>query len=280
MDISGSIPFVKMHGSGNDFVVIRTPQPALENIDLAEFTRRVCRRAMSIGADGVILISDSDTADFHWRYINADGTDGDMCGNGAMVGARFAVDHNIAASNCTFETASGPVQAEVNGNKVTLNFIDAQWVASNLTFDALPGISFDRLMIGVPHVVGFMDDVDSVIDLDGIGRSIRQDDQLQPAGANVNIVHRMNENTIRMRTYERGVEAETLACGTGAVSSAITAVRRGLVQQPVTVRVSSGMDLTVTWQGEADLFTNIKLGGTASVVARGEITREALSVCY
>lgn len=271
-----SIPFVKMHGSGNDFVVIHQPVDALASLDVATFARDVCRRGTSIGADGVILISASETADFHWRYINADGSDGDLCGNGAMVGARYAVDHKIAPTNCTFETAAGIIRAHVDGAHVALDMVDAQWQQDGLRFEGLPGIAFDRLMIGVPHVVGVMENVDALDDLDRIGRAIRNDSQLQPAGANVNLVHVIDGHTIRMRTYERGVEAETLACGTGSVCSAIVAERRGLVEQPVTVRVSSGMDLTVSWRADGDSMTDIRLMGTARIVARGEILPEAM----
>lgn len=270
------IPFVKMHGSGNDFVVIRTPEPALDGVDLADFTRRVCRKGTGIGCDGVILIQPSSVADFHWHYINADGSDGDMCGNGAMVGARYAVEHGVAGANCTFDTAAGLVHAHVNGDQIDLQMVDAQYLGRNLLFDALPGVTFDHFMIGVPHVVGFVDDADAVADLDSIGRAIRHDPQLHPTGANVNIVHRIDDHTIRMRTYERGVEAETLACGTGAVCSAIAATRQINVTQPVSVKVSSGMYLTVSWTDDGDMMRDIKLSGTARIVARGEITAEAL----
>lgn len=276
MTSSSSIPFVKMHGSGNDFVVIHQPDEVLAGIHLPAFACGVCRRGTSIGADGVIVISASEIADFHWRYINADGSDGDMCGNGAMVGARFAVDHNIAPADCTFETAAGIIRAQVDGAQVTLEMVDAIWLEEGMEFDSLQDVGFDRLMIGVPHVVGIMDDVDALSDLDRIGRATRMDPQLQPAGANVNLVHLIDGHTIRMRTYERGVEAETLACGTGSVCSAIVAERRGLVQQPVTVRVSSGMDLTVSWRADGDRMTDIRLAGTARIVARGEILPEAM----
>lgn len=276
MIISAPIPFMKMHGSGNDFVVIQLPDPAMEGIDLPEFTRKLCQKGTGLGADGVILISSSEKADFQWRYINADGSDGDMCGNGAMVGARFAVDHGIAGAHCSFDTAAGIVHAEVDGSNVSLQMLDARSLGEGLQFDALPGVRFDHFMIGVPHVVGFVDDADAIVDIDAVGREIRNHPQLQPAGANVNLIHRMDGHTIRMRTYERGVEAETLACGTGAVCSAIAASRQGLVQQPVTVRVSSGMDLTVTWSDDGNTFTNIQLSGTARIVARGEITPEAV----
>lgn len=276
MELTAAIPFVKMHGSGNDFVVIQLPVDSLPESDLAEFTRRVCRKGTGLGADGVIAIRPSAVADFHWHYINADGTNGDMCGNGAMVGARYAVDQQIAGEDSTFETAAGIIRAHVDGAEVSLQMVDAQYLGGGLTFDALPGVTFDHVMIGVPHVVGFVDDADGINDLESVGRSIRNDAQVQPDGANVNIVHRIDESTIRMRTYERGVEAETLACGTGAVCSAVAAHRHGLVQQPVTVRVSSGMHLVVTWQEHGDHISDVRLSGTTRIVARGTIEPEAI----
>lgn len=276
MELTAPLPFAKMHGSGNDFVVIQLPNDQMKDEDLSDFARKICRKGTGLGADGVIAIRPSQVADFHWHYINADGTDGDMCGNGAMVGARFAVDHGLADSHCSFETSAGLVAADVDGESVTLQMVDTALLGEGLTFDALPKVSFTQLRIGVPHVVGIVDDADEIADLDGVGRAIRNDAKLQPHGANVNIIHHIDAHTIRMRTYERGVEAETLACGTGAVCSAIVAERRGLVNQPVTVRVSSGMDLIVNWRQEGDSFTSIVLKGTARVVARGEITPEAI----
>lgn len=270
------IPFEKMHGSGNDFIVIRERDLNLQGAELSEFVMAVCRRGVSIGADGVILIGESDDADFSWHYINADGSDGDMCGNGAMVGARFAVNHHIAGENHSFSTAAGIVKAEVGDEQVSLQMVDAQMLETDMRFDALAGVVFDRLMLGVPHVVGFVDDADAIANLDTLGRDIRNDQQIHPAGANVNLIHVIDGETIRMRTYERGVEAETLACGTGAVCSAIAAVRRGLVQQPVRVKVSSGMYLTVSWQDQGDIATAIRLTGTARTVARGELLPDSL----
>ncbi|MCO5219734.1 MAG: diaminopimelate epimerase [Thermomicrobiales bacterium] len=269
-----SIEFLKMHGSGNDFVVINASTSETLPDDMAAFTRIVCRKGTGLGADGVILIGESDAADFSWRYINADGSDGEMCGNGAMVGARYAVHRNLAPTICSFETSVGIVEAEVDGERVTLRMVDAEWLGSGLVFDVLPGIDFDHLNLGVPHVVGVVDDADAVSDLDAVGRAIRHDPQLQPRGANVNLIHLVDEHTIRMRTYERGVEAETLACGTGAICSAIAAERRELVTQPVSVIVSSGMTLTVTWQQVGERFTEIGLTGTARIVAEGRILPE------
>lgn len=275
MQAAEQIPFVKMHGSGNDFVVIDHRDPMIDDADLAEFAQAVCRRGMSVGADGVILIINHWAVDFAWRYINADGSDGDMCGNGAMVGARYAVDHGIAGERCTFQTPAGLVTAHVQGDQVTLEMMDASFMGADGTYEAMPGVMWDEFMIGVPHVVGVVADADEVSNLHETGRAIRH--AVEPAGANVNVIHRIDDHSIRMRTYERGVEAETLACGTGAVCSAISAVQRGLVEQPVDVRVSSGMDLRVSWEQRGNMFTNIRLAGTARVVARGDIWPEALA---
>ena len=273
---SAEIPFEKMHGSGNDFIVISHKVLTDTSADLPAFVQGVCRRGTSVGADGVIVIGPSDAADFSWQYINADGSDGDMCGNGAMVGARYAVNHGLAGSPCSFVTPAGIVRAEVDGERVSLQMMDAQQVALGLHFEAQPGTEFDHYMLGVPHVVGFVEDADAIKHLETVGRTIRNDARLQPLGANVNLIHQVNETTIRMRTYERGVEAETLACGTGAVCSAIAANRRGMVQQPVSVRVSSGMVLTVSWRDDGDTATDVRLAGSARTVARGTILPEAL----
>ena len=275
MSTANSIPFDKMHGSGNDFVVIREDQVEIVGDDFTSFVQNVCRRGLSVGADGVIVIGDTDDADFSWHYYNADGSEGDMCGNGAMVGARYAATHGIAPERCTFTTPAGLIAAEVDGEKVTLQMMDARHVESRLRMNALPGVEFDRYIIGVPPVVGFMDDVDALAELEQIGRDIRHDPQLGPEGANVNVIHVIDEHTIRMRTYERGVEAETLACGTGAVCSAIAAARRGLVQQPVRIKVSSGLYLEATWTDDGDNATDIHLSGNARIVARGELLPDA-----
>lgn len=271
-----SIPFDKMHGSGNDFIVIREGDLGLIDVDFPAFVRNACRRGMSVGADGVIVIGSSDEADFSWRYYNADGSEGEMCGNGAMVGARYASNHGIAPDNCTFTTPAGIVKAEVNREQVSLQMMDAQLVETDMHLAALPGVAFDRFMIGVPHVVGIVDDVDAMVDFDTLGLALRTDPTLDPSGANINLVSVVDGKTIRMRTYERGVEAETLACGTGAVCSAIAAARRGIVQQPVSVKVSSGLYLNVTWIDDGDDARQIQLTGTARTVAQGALLPDAL----
>ncbi len=278
------IPFTKMTGSGNDFVVIDHRAPLFDPEEIPEFARAVCRRGVEIGADGVVLIEDAgDEAgiDFRWRYVNADGSDGEMCGNGAMCGARYAVLHEIAESPTRFLTPDGVVTAEVDDPHtpaVRIGVSDPGPIRRETI--AVEGVELDirALQMGVPHAVAIVDDADAFADAGAfarIGRAVRMHDAFVPAGTNLNVIHRIDERTIRMRTYERGVEAETLACGTGAVASAAVAVAEGLVAgPPVTVITSSGRPLEVRWEVEGDRPVNVWLGGEARVVATGHLNPE------
>jgi diaminopimelate epimerase len=281
MNASMTIPFTKMHGSGNDFVVVDNREDAIADGEVAGFARAICRPHLGLGADGVVLIDDAEgDADFRWRYINADGTDGDLCGNGAMCGARFAFDAGIAPADCAFETPAGLIRATVHdgGPLVTVQVVDARLIGEGLALTDDPAITaFDHVTVGVPHVVAMTADADAKDDFAAWGRAIRAHEAVMPAGANVNLVHRVDEGTIRMRTYERGVEAETLACGTGSVASAIVAARRELVRQPVTVVTSSGKPIRITWTATDDGGTDIRMTGEATFVARGVIEAEALA---
>jgi len=274
------LPFTKMNGSGNDFVVIDNRQGILASEALPDFTRAVCRRGLGLGADGVVTIEDArpDTdVDFRWRYINADGSEGDLCGNGAMCGARFAVSAGLAPASCRFETPAGIITAEVlaGGPAVRLEMVDATITHRGLHLDDAAHITaFDRVTVGVPHVVAVASDVDAFADFDAWGNMIRHHPDLAPEGANANLIQRLGPDTIRMRTWERGVEAETLACGTGSVASAIIAVTRKLVSQPVQVITSSGRTLTVTWDQDDDVAKNVRLTGEARFVARGTLDAE------
>lgn len=274
------IPFTKMHGSGNDFVVVDNRHGVIPDDEVAAFTRAICRLHLGLGADGVVLIDEArGEADFRWRYINADGTDGDLCGNGAMCSARFAFDAGIAGPESAFETPAGIVRATVHdgGPMVTVQVVDARVIGEGLALSDDPAVTaFDHVMVGVPHVVAMTPDADVKAGFDAWGRAIRHHPAVGPAGANVNLVHRISDTTIRMRTYERGVEAETLACGTGSVASAVVAARRGLVHQPVTVITSSGKPIRITWTPTDDGASGISMTGEATIVARGIIEPEAL----
>jgi diaminopimelate epimerase len=277
--LPANLPFTKMHGSGNDFLLIDHRTGAIPDGGLAAFVRGTCRRRLGIGADGVILIEHPQPAqpdvDFHWRYFNADGSVGELCGNGAMCGARFAWMQGIAPAKCRFSTMSGTVQAEVatgsDDPRVTVDLVDSSPIRQGIV---IGDRSFDAVTIGVPHAVTVVDDADAFAspgDFHTFGRDIRNRSDCFPAGTNVNVIHRVNAHTIRMRTYERGVEAETLACGTGAAASAFLATVRGLVHTPVTVLTSSGKPISVTFAQTGTCATDIRITGEAIVVAHGQM---------
>jgi len=278
------IPFTKMSGSGNDFVVIDHREPVLADEEIPAFTRAVCRRRLSVGADGVILIESASRPDVHfrWRYFNADGSVGEMCGNGAMCGARFAVEEGIAPASCRFETAAGVVHAEVGPGERPLVAIRLEPVMppgnqQHVTIDQQEW-AMTQMLVGVPHVVTVVSDVDAWDDheFDRWGKTVRYHPAFAPTGTNANLIHRVNDRTIRLRTWERGVEAETLACGTGSVASAIVAVQKGLVSAPVDVVVSSGEVLQVSFRDIGDRIDDIRLAGRPRVVMTGVIAPEAL----
>ena len=283
---ANGIPFAKMSGSGNDFVMIDNRAGLLPDTTLPHFARRVCRRGVGIGADGVVTIEpldpDQPEADFRWRYLNADGSDGALCGNGAMCGARFAVAAGIAPARCTFQTPSGLVEADVDpdGPLVRISIADSGPLAATAMLD-IPGspLHFHAIRIGVPHAVAVVDDADAFADhatFAACGRAVRYHPHFQPDGTNANIIHRIAERTIRMRTYERGVEAETLACGTGAVASAIVATQELGMTGPVTVLTSSGRPLHVAfrWDAPTRCAREIQLTGEARFIARGTLDPE------
>lgn len=276
------LPFAKMSGSGNDFVVIDNRTGLVPAANAAEFTRRVCRHRLSVGADGVVLIEAADdaVAHFRWRYINADGSDGEMCGNGAMCGARFAHLQGIAPAQCVFETASGLISAQVEADRVRLRMVEPGPVQLDLSVEAAgQALRLHAVEVGVPHVVLITEDADAFApgaELIRIGGAVRYHAAFAPAGTNVNVISLLGPQRLRMRTYERGVEDETLACGTGAVASAVVGTRLGLVSPPVEVVASSGRVLGVDFAWDGERATGVRLSGEARVVATGEIWAEAL----
>ena len=281
-----SIEFMKMHGSGNDFVVIDNRARALAEGELSEFSELVSRRATSIGADGVVLIEDpvEPETDFGWRYFNADGSDGEMCGNGAMCGARFAELIGAAGSEMAFSTMSGTVRARVDWEtgQVELAMPDTGAVEPKRTVehrrDELradphtgwrPALRARMSTTPMPSA--------SRAELERIGRAIRRSDAFAPAGTNVNVVSQLGENRLRMRTYERGVEAETLACGTGAVASAVVSAALGRATSPVEIITSSGMPLVASFDLGENGARTVALRGQTRIVMTGSIRPDALA---
>ena len=273
-----SIPFAKMSGAGNDFIVIDNREGRVKAA--ADFVAKVCSRRLSVGADGLLLVEtpeDAAEADFRMRYFNADGGEAETCGNGARCIARFAFLNGIANETMHFETLAGVYSAEIAGDQALLGLGDPRDIRLDFPLELEEGEAVASFAnTGVPHAVRFMDEIDS-INVAAAGREMRYHDAFGQAGANANFVRVEGEQALRTRTYERGVEDETLACGTGAVASAVTAALRGKVRPPVTVRVRGGFDLIVHFELNNGAASNIRLEGDARVVFTGELTEEAWS---
>ncbi len=279
MDIEFPVPFAKMSGTGNDFIVIDHRRPLVPEGEQAEFVRRVCRRMFSVGADGVIFIEGSENADFSWRFYNEDGSVAEMCGNGARCAARFAFARGIAEKKMSFETMAGIIEAEVLGDDGEVSLL------MTAPFDYRSGLEADLdgratemsfMNSGVPHAVIFMDEGKEIA-VKKWGHEIRFHEMFAPAGSNVNFVQALSDGGIRVRTYERGVEDETMACGTGAVASAIFAAAKGLVASPVTVTTSGGEQLRIVFDLNQDgTAENVYLQGPARIIYIGQLTAESL----
>jgi diaminopimelate epimerase len=280
------IPFMKLSGSGNDFILIDNRDRAVDPKRAGALSAKVCTHRMSVGGDGLILIERSRRADFRWRLFNADGSEAEFSGNGARCAARFAFLKRIAPKQMRFETLAGLIEAEMvprslkRGTKpildqVKIRFPDPKGLRLNLRVE-VNGTERDAhfLDTGVPHCVYLVDDPDQV-DVVGLGRPTRHHSLFQPAGTNVNFISVLDPHRIRIRTYERGVEDETLACGTGSIASALIASIVGKAESPVTLIPQSGLNLMVHFQSDGKMFTDVYLQGDARSVYEGKILPDA-----
>ncbi|MBW6486391.1 MAG: diaminopimelate epimerase [Syntrophobacterales bacterium] len=269
------IEFYKLSGSGNDFIFIDNMDRNLQVGDLASFAKTVCARQVSVGADGLIVIEPSAKVDFRWRFFNADGSEAAMCGNGGRCAARFAFLKGIAGPRMSFETIAGVIDAEIKDDVAKIHMTAPHSLA--LDDQIRVGgrdIAVHSVDTGVPHAIHFIEDIDQ-FDVFHVGREIRRHAHYQPAGTNANFVLVVDDHTLRVRTYERGVEDETLACGTGSVASALLAACKGFVQSPVAVHVKSGEILTIYFKKTNDGFTDVYLEGKVAVVYQGKLWDEA-----
>jgi len=236
--------FSKLQGTGNDFVIINNLGGQFNDFCVGvgeeELVRAICSRRTGVGADGLILIEDSQVANFRWRFFNADGSPAEMCGNGMRCVARYAYEEGLAPEKMTVETDAGIVEAEVLGRNVKVRLTPPKDFNLNLKTE---GLTLHFVNTGVPHAVVFVDALE-LVEVDEVGKRIRFSPLFAPAGTNVNFVE-VRLDRILVRTYERGVEAETLACGTGAVASALIAAKLFNLPSPVEVEVRSGERLRV-----------------------------------
>lgn len=272
------IPFTKMSGSGNDFIVIDHRQPFIDQNQLVPFTKAVCQRKFSVGADGLILIENSDEADFAWTFLNADGSFAEMCGNGARCAARFAYLNGIAPAAMRFKTLAGIIEAEIVDHGVKLKMTAPEGLELNKILN-INGTEqqIHSLNTGVPHAVIFVDDANATPVVEW-GRAIRQHDHFQPAGTNANFVQVLGAQELVVRTYERGVEDETMACGTGAVAAAIIGAITGKVKPPVKVTTSGGEPLVIHFAEPANdqPTKEVYLEGAAHIIYQGQLAEEAV----
>lgn len=266
-----------MSGAGNDFLIIDHRTPFLSVDEKKKLARGVCRRCFSAGADGLIFIEQSKQADFKWDFYNSDGSVAEMCGNGARCAARYAFVKGIADKNLSFETIAGRIEAEV--------FEDGT-VRVNMTepFDfkkgegvVLDGQEYDTWFVntGVPHVVIFVDNEN--VPVAEWGRQVRFDKQFEPAGTNVNFVYRVADGSYSSRTYERGVEEETRACGTGAVASALYAALEKQASAPVRIITSGGEELQINFQmSDGPSANEVTMQGPAGFIYEGQLLADSL----
>ena len=264
--ISSEIPFAKMVGTGNDFILIDNRTDLLRG-EVSPFVKRICSRRVSVGADGVLLLEESDAVDLKMRYFNADGGEAQFCGNGARCIALYAFLNGIAGKEMSIESKAGFRKAWVNDKGVTIDMPQPTDIRLDMSLSQ-GSLKAHSINVGVPHVIIFEEDLDDV-DVVEQGRTIREMEQFQPAGTNVNFVQVLHSSALKVRTYERGVEDETYSCGTGVCASAIIAHCVHDVRGPTNVFTQTGETLTVSFHSRGGHITDCMLTGKAKIVFRG-----------
>jgi diaminopimelate epimerase len=271
-----TVRFHKMAGCGNDFVIVEgaclPPGVALEDLG-----RAVCRHGTGVGADGLVVLDRQGDGEARYRahIINRSGAPAEMCGNAARCIARFAVDRGMAPARHVFATAAGAIAAEVEAGSVRVTLPPPTPLRRDVPVAAEGAVHVvDTIDIGVPHAVFWREEIETA-PVATLGRAIRHAPAF-PRGANVNFVA-VQGGRLRMRTFERGVEAETLACGTGAAAAAISAAARGHLQPPIDIVTTEGGVLRVEFRLESDLADDPHLSGPATYVFEGDLSDEWLA---
>lgn len=266
-----TLNFHKMNGAGNDFVVI--DNRALDTNLSKEQIAKLCNRQRGVGADGLLAVEPAENgADYKFRYYNADGGEAEMCGNGARCFGKYTAKlSGEGTKTVSFETIAGTLSATLNGEDVTIAMSDPFDLKMNANID-IEGLDspIHILNTGVPHAVVFVDDLEN-LDVIKYGAAIRYHSHFAPAGTNVNFVHIIDEKHIAIRTYERGVEGETLACGTGMTACALIHHLRTRASSPISVDVKGGDTLEIGFTANDTDFTDVTLMGPGDFVFEGQI---------
>lgn len=265
------LDFTKMNGAGNDFVLIdnRARKVRLSRDQIV----RLCDRHRGVGADGVLILvpSASGKADWGWEFYNSDGSTGAMCGNGARCFSRFVQKLTGLSSSFRFETEAGIITASFQGERVTINLTRPKDLQLNQQVSLSVGTEIiHSISTGVPHAVVFVRDTNRVA-MSQLGPEIRRHPHFGPKGTNVNFAQRLGPSHFRVRTFERGVEDETLACGTGVTAVALIAARLYGLTSPVRMQVRNGDELEVSFKDEGGEFADVRLSGPAEFVFEGRI---------
>ena len=233
----------KYSANGNDFVIFHT----FLKEDRSSLAKELCHRQNGVGADGLIVLLPHSEYDFEWQFYNADGSEAEMCGNGSRAAAHYAHTNGLAPAKMRFLTLAGEIRAEVDGNMVLSELTPPKILAKEIEHD---GNTWWKIDTGVPHMVTFVDDIEH-FDIES-ARQLRYKEN-----ANVNIAKVLDDGNMRVRTYERGVEDETLACGTGMAACFWRALQEGRIKNAIEVYPTSGETLylgvnerTITFKGE------------------------------
>jgi len=275
-----SVPFYKMQGCGNDFVVIDNRELGIDETGMDMWAEKVCARAFGVSADGLFFLDNSDdpALDYRWYFYNSDGSRAEMCGNASRCAGKLAHAIGLAPAEHTFGTDAGPIKAQVllegpDAGRVKVQLTPPVGLETNIKID----IDGEPLTIhfadtGVPHVVVFVDDIDT-LDVVDLGAKIRYHDHFAPAGTNVNFAQVKDESTMLLRTYERGVEAETYACGTGAAATQLVANTLNLTEERADLTTTGGEVLTIFLEDG-----NVFLQGAAELTFKGDLYLEPLGL--
>ncbi|MBI4368550.1 MAG: diaminopimelate epimerase [Candidatus Omnitrophica bacterium] len=263
--------FHKMVASGNDFLVIDNRKHMIKNPK--RFAEEVCRPHFGVGSDGVLLIEPSRKSDFLMRIINADGSEAEACGNGYRCVGLYAHTLLGLPKAMRVETLSGEVQIDVRQDKIKVKMVQPTEYREKVEISDVNGQTLHGAFVntGVPHAVIFVEDLETIA-VETLGRIIRHHDIYAPRGVNVDFVQWNGKNELSIRTYERGVEKETLACGTGAVAAAVVAHLTDRVEVPVHVKTRSGETLNVYFERANNQVKNVFLEGGARFVFEGRLS--------
>ncbi|MFA6542825.1 MAG: diaminopimelate epimerase [Limisphaerales bacterium] len=265
------LDFTKMNGAGNDFILADNRAGTVRLTP--EQVARLCHRQRGIGADGLMLLvpCTSGQADWAWEFWNSDGSRAEMCGNGARCFARYIQRLTGAKDRVTFETVAGVITATFQGERVTVNLTPPHSLRLSEQISLSIGpTTVHSLNTGVPHAVIFVPDADKAM-VHQLGAEVRNHAHFKPKGTNVNFAQVLGPNHIRVRTYERGVEGETLACGTGVSAAAMIASRVQGFTSPVKVLVQGGDTLEVSFKSSGETFSDVRLNGPADFAFVGQV---------